>query len=87
MQRYITQRGKSSKFFIIHKRHQFSDSRSSVNLSRLIKRNQQQTGCIIMTFDCRDKELKHNLNEKTDCLQRNTHQPTSVISEATMEAR
>lgn len=40
-----------------------------------------------MTFDCRDKELKHNLNEKTDCLQRNTHQLTSVISEAIIEAR
>ena len=67
--------------------YQFSDSRSSVNLSRLIKRNPQQTSCSKMTFDCRDKELKHNLNEKTDCLQRNTHQLTSVISEAIIEAR
>ena len=58
-----------------------------MNLSRLIKRNPQQTGCSIMTFDCRDKELKHKLKEKIDYLQRNTDQLTSVISEATMETR
>ena len=61
MQGILLKEGKAENFSLIHERHQFSDSRSSVNLSRLIKRNPQQTGCSLMAFDCRMSEIK-NLN-------------------------